>query len=42
MVKIVDLIDAVLQAPDDQAGIARVRAEVAELCAEHPLYIKQS
>jgi glycine hydroxymethyltransferase len=31
-------IDRVLRNPDDEASIAAVRAEVAALCAKHPIY----
>jgi glycine hydroxymethyltransferase len=38
MVKIAELIETVLNAPDDEAVIARVRAEVNETMAGYPLY----
>jgi glycine hydroxymethyltransferase len=31
-------IDRVLRIPDDETSIAAVRAEVAALCAKHPIY----
>jgi len=38
MAKIAEFTARVLRTPDDQAVIAQVRAEVAELCAAHPPY----
>jgi glycine hydroxymethyltransferase len=38
MVKIAELIETVLNAPDDEAVIARVRAEVNATMAGYPLY----
>ena len=38
--KIAHLIADVLDAPEDQAVIARVRSQVAELCAKFPVYGK--
>ncbi len=38
--KIAHLIADVLDAPDDQAVLARVRGQVAELCAKFPVYGK--
>ncbi len=38
MPSIVDLIDRVLQAPEDEANIAAVRAEVNALMANYPLF----
>lgn len=37
-VQVVGLIDRVLSKPDDEAEIARVKAEVHALCARFPLY----
>ena len=38
MVKIVALIDAIIEKPDDEDNIVRVKAEVKDLCASFPLY----
>ena len=38
MVKIVDLIDSVIEKPDDEGNIVRVKAEVNDLCSSFPLY----
>jgi glycine hydroxymethyltransferase len=38
MVQVAALIGRVLDAPADQASLARVRAEVKELCARFPMY----
>jgi glycine hydroxymethyltransferase len=38
--KIAHLIADVLDAPEDQAVIERVRGQVAELCAKFPVYGK--
>ncbi|MEE3150263.1 MAG: serine hydroxymethyltransferase [Candidatus Neomarinimicrobiota bacterium] len=38
MVKIVALIDSVIEKPDDEDNIVRVRAEVNDLCSSFPLY----
>ena len=38
MERIAGWIGDVLAAPADQAGIARVRAQVQDLCAAFPLY----
>ena len=38
MAKIAEFTARVLRTPDDEAAIAQVRAEVAELCAAHPPY----
>ena len=38
MVKIVALIDSVIEKPDDEDNIVRVKAEVKDLCASFPLY----
>jgi glycine hydroxymethyltransferase len=35
---VVDLVDRVLMAPNDEAVASAVRGEVRELCARHPLY----
>jgi len=36
--RVARLIAAVLDAPDDEAGVARAGAEIAELCAKFPVY----
>jgi len=36
MLKIADWFDRVTQAPGDEAGLARIAAEVKELCLAHP------
>ena len=38
MVKIVALIDAIIEKPDDEDNIVRVKAEVKDLCTSFPLY----
>jgi len=38
MVQIVDLIDIVIQAPDDELVIENVRNKVKEMCDQFPLY----
>jgi len=38
MVKIVALIDSVIEKPDDEDNIVRVKAEVNDLCSSFPLY----
>jgi len=38
MVKIVALIDSVIEKPDDEGNIVRVKAEVNDLCSSFPLY----
>ena len=38
MVQIVDLIDSVIQAPDDELVTESVRNEVKEMCDQFPLY----
>ena len=38
MVRIVDLIDSVIQAPDDELVTENVRNEVKEMCDQFPLY----
>ncbi len=38
MVRIVDLIDRVIEAPDDESTAADVKSEVRELCGQFPLY----
>ena len=38
MVIIVALIDAIIEKPDDEDNIVRVKAEVKDLCASFPLY----
>ena len=38
MVQIVDLIDSVIQAPDDELVTENVRNEVKEMCDQFPLY----
>ena len=38
MVKIVALIDAIIEKSDDEDNIVRVKAEVKDLCASFPLY----
>ena len=38
MVQIVDLIDRVIQAPDDESVTEIVRNEVKEMCDQFPLY----
>ncbi|MHB1311503.1 MAG: serine hydroxymethyltransferase [Gemmatimonadaceae bacterium] len=38
MVRVADLIDEVLKAPDDAATLARVHGKVREMAAEFPLY----
>jgi len=38
MVKIVALIDSVIEKPDDEDNIVRVKAEVKDLCTSFPLY----
>ena len=38
MVKIVALIDSIIEKPDDEDNIVRVKAEVKDLCASFPLY----
>jgi glycine hydroxymethyltransferase len=38
MVQVASLIGRVLDAPSDEASLARVRAEVRELCARFPMY----
>ena len=38
MVKIVALIDYVIEKPDDEDNIVRVKAEVNDLCSSFPLY----
>jgi glycine hydroxymethyltransferase len=38
MVTVASLIGRVLDAPADEASLARVRAEVKELCASFPMY----
>jgi len=38
MVKIVALIDSVIEKPDDEGNIVRVKAEVNDLCSSYPLY----
>jgi glycine/serine hydroxymethyltransferase len=38
MERIAAWITQILAAPADQAGIARVRAQVQDLCAAFPLY----
>ena len=38
MVKIVALIDSIIEKPDDEDNIVRVKAEVKDLCTSFPLY----
>ena len=38
MVKIVALIDTIIEKPNDEDNIARVKAEVNDLCSSFPLY----
>ncbi len=38
MVRIVDLIDRVIEAPDDESTAADVKSEARELCGQFPLY----
>ena len=38
MVKIVALIDAIIEKPNDEDNIVRVKAEVNDLCSSFPLY----
>jgi glycine hydroxymethyltransferase len=38
MAQVASLIGRVLDAPADEAALARVRAEVRELCARFPMY----
>ena len=38
MIQIVDLIDRVIQSPDDESVVARVKNQVGELCRQFPLY----
>ena len=38
MVKIVALIDTVIEKPNDEDNIVRVKAEVNDLCSSYPLY----
>ncbi len=38
MAEIAELIDAVLQAPEDEASLASIRERVRELCERFPLY----
>jgi glycine hydroxymethyltransferase len=38
MVKIVALIDTVIEKPNDEDNIVRVKAEVNGLCSSFPLY----
>ena len=38
MVKIVDLIDTIIEEPKDEDNIVRVKAEVNDLCSSFPLY----
>lgn len=38
MVRIADLIDRVIQAPDDESAAADVKNQVRELCGQFPLY----
>jgi glycine/serine hydroxymethyltransferase len=38
MEKIVELIDAVLSHPEDEAGLKKVRKKVQTMMEEHPLY----
>jgi glycine hydroxymethyltransferase len=42
MTKIAALIGRVLDAPSDEAAVAKVRAEVRELCAGFPMYADRS
>ena len=39
MEQIVDLIDRVLSAPEDEQVIAKVRAEVNAMMAKYPLFV---
>ena len=39
MAQIVDLIDRVLSAPEDEQVIAKVRAEVTAMMAKYPLFV---
>ena len=39
MTQIVDLIDRVLSAPEDEQVIAKVRAEVNAMMAKYPLFV---
>ena len=39
MAQIVDLIDRVLSAPEDEQVIAKVRAEVNAMMAKYPLFV---
>jgi glycine hydroxymethyltransferase len=38
MARVAALIGKALDAPADEAGLARVRGEVRELCAQFPMY----
>jgi glycine hydroxymethyltransferase len=42
MTKVAALIGRVLDAPSDEAAVAKVRAEVRELCAGFPMYADRS
>ena len=38
MIQIVDLIDCVIQSPDDESMATDVNNQVKELCEQFPLY----